>query len=48
MRPSEVYLKSNGVIENSFVSKGQHLFTLSDAGNVEIAIPLLVDQINFH
>jgi membrane fusion protein, multidrug efflux system len=45
--PFSGYIKSNGVIENSFVSKGQHLFTLSDAGNVEIAIPLLVDQINF-
>lgn len=45
--PFSGYIKSNGVIENSFVSKGQHLFTLSDAGNVEIAVPLLVDQVNF-
>src|SRR5690606_33007464 len=45
--PFSGYLKSNGVIENSFVSKGQHLFTLSDAGNLEIAVPLLVDQVNF-
>lgn len=45
--PFSGYIKSNGVIENSFVSKGQHLFTLTDAGNVEIVVPLLVDQVNF-
>jgi membrane fusion protein, multidrug efflux system len=45
--PFSGYIKSNGVIENSYVSKGQHLFTLSDAGNVEITVPLLVDQVNF-
>jgi multidrug efflux pump subunit AcrA (membrane-fusion protein) len=47
LAPFNGYIKSNGVIENSYVSKGQQLFTLSDAGNVEIAIPLLVDQISF-
>lgn len=45
--PFSGYLKSNGVIKSSYVSRGQHLFTLSDAGNVEIAIPLLVEQVNF-
>jgi multidrug efflux pump subunit AcrA (membrane-fusion protein) len=44
--PFSGFIKSNGVIENSFVSKGQHLFTLSDAINLEISVPLLVEEIN--
>ena len=44
--PFSGYIKSNGIIENSFVSKGQHLFTLIDAENLEISIPLLVEDIN--
>jgi RND family efflux transporter MFP subunit len=40
------YLKSNGIIKGSFVSKGQQLFTLSDAVNVEIAVPLLIEEVN--
>ncbi len=44
--PFSGYLKSQGIIEGSFISKGQQLFYLSDARNVEIAVPLLVDEIN--
>ncbi len=44
--PFSGYIKSNGIIEGSFVSKGQHLFTLSDAVNVEISVPLLIDEVN--
>ena len=44
--PFSGYLKSQGIIEGSFISKGQQLFYLSDAKNVEIAVPLLVDEIN--
>jgi multidrug efflux pump subunit AcrA (membrane-fusion protein) len=40
------YIKSNGIIKGSFVSKGQQLFTLSDAINVEIAVPLLIEEVN--
>jgi multidrug efflux pump subunit AcrA (membrane-fusion protein) len=40
------YIKSNGIIEGSFISRGQQLFTLSDASNVEIAVPLLVEEVN--
>jgi multidrug efflux pump subunit AcrA (membrane-fusion protein) len=48
--PFDGFIKSNGVVEGSFVSRGTHLFTLSDAVNVEISVPLLVDEmklINF-
>ena len=44
--PFSGFIKSNGVIENSYVAKGQHLFSLSDAGNLEISVPLLVEEIN--
>ncbi len=44
--PFSGYLKSNGIIKGSFVSKGQQLFTLSDAINVEIAVPLLIEEVN--
>lgn len=44
--PFSGYLKSNGIINGSFVSKGQQLFTLSDAINVEIAVPLLIEEVN--
>jgi multidrug efflux pump subunit AcrA (membrane-fusion protein) len=48
--PFAGYIKSNGIVEGSYVSRGSQLFTLSDAVNVEIAVPLLVDEfslINF-
>lgn len=44
--PFTGYIKSNGIIKGSFVSRGQELLTLSDALNVEIAVPLLIDEIN--
>jgi multidrug efflux pump subunit AcrA (membrane-fusion protein) len=44
--PFSGYLKSNGIIKGSFVSKGQQLFTLSDAINLEIAVPLLIEEVN--
>jgi multidrug efflux pump subunit AcrA (membrane-fusion protein) len=44
--PFSGYIKSNGIIKGSFVSRGQQLFTLSDAVNVEIAVPLLIDEVN--
>jgi multidrug efflux pump subunit AcrA (membrane-fusion protein) len=43
--PYSGYIKSNGIIAGSFVSRGQQLFTLSDARNVEIAVPLLVEEV---
>ena len=45
--PFDGYVKSNGLIVGVFISKGQELFTLNDAKNLEIAIPLLVDEVNF-
>ncbi|MBU1101022.1 MAG: HlyD family efflux transporter periplasmic adaptor subunit [Bacteroidetes bacterium] len=48
--PFSGYIQSRGIIENGFVSKGQELFTLIDAVNLEIAVPLNVEDaelINF-
>lgn len=44
--PFAGYIKANGVVEGSFVSRGSHLFTLNDAVNVEIAVPLLIQEVN--
>ena len=44
--PFDGFITSNGIIENSYISKGQNLFSISDAKNLEIAVPLLVDEIN--
>jgi len=44
--PFSGYIKSNGIVEGSYVSRGSQLFTLSDAVNVEIAVPLLVDEVS--
>jgi multidrug efflux pump subunit AcrA (membrane-fusion protein) len=44
--PFTGYINSQGVIEGSFVSRNQPLFSLSDGKNVEIAVPLLVDEVN--
>ena len=44
--PFTGYIKSNGIVEGSFVSRGTPLFTLSDAVNVEISVPLLVEEVN--
>jgi RND family efflux transporter MFP subunit len=42
--PFDGYVSSNGVIENSFVSIGQQLFTLTDPKNVVVSVPLLVEE----
>lgn len=42
--PFSGFLQSSGMIENSFVSRGQELFTLRDAVNLEIAVPLNVED----
>lgn len=42
--PFDGYVSSAGVIENSFVTQGQSLFTLSDARNLVVAVPLLVEE----
>ena len=44
--PFTGYINSRGIIKGSYVSTGQQLLTLSDARNVEIAVPLLIDEIN--
>jgi multidrug efflux pump subunit AcrA (membrane-fusion protein) len=38
------YISSTGVIENSFVSTGQHLFTLADPKNLVVTVPLIVED----
>ena len=40
------YIKSQGIITGSFINRGQQLFILSDAKNVEVVVPLLIDEIN--
>ena len=44
--PFDGYLSNSDLIENSFIVRGQNLFTLIDAKNLEIAVPLSVDEIN--
>ena len=44
--PFSGFIKSAGVMENSYVAKGQQLFSLSDAVNLEISVPLLVEESN--
>lgn len=44
--PFDGYLSNSELIENSYVTRGQKLFRLIDAKNLEIAVPLLVDEIN--
>lgn len=44
--PFSGYVESNGIIENSYVNVGQQLVTLSDAVNLEIAVPLLAEEVN--
>ena len=42
--PFDGYISSNGIIENTFVSQGQLLFTLNDATNLVVSVPLLVEE----
>ena len=44
--PFSGYISSQGIIKGSFVSRNQTLFSLSDAQNVEIAVPLLVEEVS--
>ena len=44
--PFSGYIKSSGVVEGSYVSRGAQLCTLADAVNVEIAVPLLTEEVN--
>ncbi len=44
--PFSGYIKSNGVVEGSYVPRGAQLCTLADAVNVEIAVPLLTEEVN--
>ncbi len=44
--PFDGIIKSEGLIENSFVTAGQTLFTINDVKNLEIAVPLLVEEYN--
>ncbi|MCK5086992.1 MAG: HlyD family efflux transporter periplasmic adaptor subunit [Melioribacteraceae bacterium] len=44
--PFTGYIKSSGIIKNSFVSIGTSLFGIEDITNLEIAVPLLVDEFN--
>ena len=42
--PFDGYISSKGVIKNSFVTQGQQLFTLSDAENLVVTVPLLISE----
>lgn len=44
--PYDGFIKSNGVIEESFISRGQNLFTIEDVHHLEIAVPLLINEFN--
>ena len=44
--PFDGFIKSNEIIENSFISTGQHVCTFIDSKNLEIAVPLLVEEFN--
>jgi multidrug efflux pump subunit AcrA (membrane-fusion protein) len=42
--PFDGFVSSNGIIEGSFVSTGQQLFTLTDPKNLVVTVPLLVEE----
>ncbi|MBN2659346.1 MAG: HlyD family efflux transporter periplasmic adaptor subunit [Spirochaetales bacterium] len=44
--PADGFIRSEGIRENSFVSAGQPLFSLVDAENLEISVPLTVEELN--
>jgi multidrug efflux pump subunit AcrA (membrane-fusion protein) len=44
--PFDGFIKSNEIIENSFISTGQHICSIIDSKNLEIAVPLLVEEFN--
>lgn len=45
--PFDGYITSNGIIRGSFVSAGQMIITLRDVKNIEISIPLLLEDANW-
>ncbi len=42
--PFDGFITSSGVIENSFVSMGQNLITLTDPKNLVVSVPLLIEE----
>lgn len=44
--PFDGFLESNGIIKNSIISRGMPLYKITDAKNLEVAIPLLAEDIN--
>jgi len=44
--PANGYIRCDGIAENSFVAAGQPLFSLVDAENVQISVPLTVDELD--
>ena len=42
--PFSGFVQSGGIVENSYISRGQMMFTLHDAVNLEIAVPLLAEE----
>lgn len=44
--PFSGFIQSQGIITDSYVSRGQRLLSLNDVQNLEIAVPLLVDEYN--
>jgi RND family efflux transporter MFP subunit len=42
--PFDGYISSNGIIEGSFVSLGERLFTLNDAENLVVSVPLRIEE----
>lgn len=43
--PFDGYISGDSVVENSYISAGQALFTLVDAENLKVSVPLTVDQL---
>lgn len=46
LAPFDGFIQSQGIIQDSYVSRGQKLLTFNDVQNLEIAVPLLVDEFN--
>lgn len=44
--PFSGFIKSDGILENSYVNRSELLFSLEDVNNLEIAVPLLVRDYN--
>ena len=44
--PFSGYIKSEGILEDGYINRGQQLFALEDVNHLEIAVPLLVQDYN--